>query len=94
MADYKLIATGVRRASDGAFVPVDEGNRDWRAYQAWLEAGNAPDPADPAPEEARDPLAELTATLVAKGVIGADDVPASIADAVAALPLPVAPLKP
>jgi hypothetical protein len=27
-------------------VPNDENNRDWRAYQEWLEEGNTPLPAD------------------------------------------------
>src|SRR5437867_1870425 len=85
MADYQLTSEGARRASDGAFIPEAEGNRDWRAYQAWLALGNMPDAADAAPGPAPDPLAELAATLVAKGVIESKDVPASIADAVAAV---------
>jgi len=44
MADYKLSSGGVRRASDGAFIPDDPRNRDWVAYQEWLTAGNLPDP--------------------------------------------------
>jgi len=32
----------VRRA-DGAFIPEDPGNGDFRDYQAWLAAGNQPD---------------------------------------------------
>lgn len=49
---YKLIANSdsVRRLSDGAFIPADNGNRDYREYQEWLAAGNTPEPADqPAP---------------------------------------------
>ncbi|MBV1705848.1 MAG: hypothetical protein KGQ37_01420 [Hyphomicrobiales bacterium] len=36
---------GVRRLADDAFIPEDQHNRDWQAYQAWLKAGNQPLPA-------------------------------------------------
>ena len=45
MSDYTLNEFGVIRAIDGASVPEDDRNRDWRAYQEWLSAGNKPDPA-------------------------------------------------
>jgi hypothetical protein len=47
MADYQLVTgdDGVQRTADGAWIPTDPGNRDWQAYQAWLAASNAPDPA-------------------------------------------------
>lgn len=44
MADYRLVTGGVRRASDGAFIPDVAGNRDWIAYQTWLAVPNTPDP--------------------------------------------------
>lgn len=47
MAAYKLIsATLVKRIADDAFIPFNEGNRDYQQYLAWLQAGNTPDPAD------------------------------------------------
>ena len=37
---------GVKRLSDGAFVPFDPDNTDYQAYLAWVELGNQPEPAD------------------------------------------------
>jgi len=48
---YKLLSEGVKRLEDGAFIPPDPRNRDWREYQEWLKAGNTPTPADPEPPE-------------------------------------------
>ena len=41
---YALAEFGVTRASDRASIPESDDNRDWRAYQEWLAAGNVPDP--------------------------------------------------
>jgi hypothetical protein len=44
---YKLNAMGgVQRLSDGAFIPEDERNADWRTYLAWVAAGNTAFAAD------------------------------------------------
>ena len=46
---YQLTtADSILRLSDNAFIPQDGGNRDYREYLEWLDAGNTPDPA-PAP---------------------------------------------
>jgi hypothetical protein len=43
---YQLAtSTGIIRLSDGAFIPNDPGNRDYREYRDWLRDGNTPEPA-------------------------------------------------
>jgi len=76
MSDYTLAEFGVTRTNDGASIPDDDRNRDWRAYQEWAAEGNTPDPIpvpviDPAVAErkaseksARDKIA-TTALLTA-----------------------------
>jgi hypothetical protein len=89
MAAYKLTSNPsiVQRTSDGAGIPADLRNGDWVAYQAWLVAGNIPDPADPLAVPAAPPLTvdELAAMLVQKAVIQVSDlVTAKAAPAVSA----------
>ena len=57
---YKLLAAGGVQRSDGACIPEDAGNADWRDYQAWLAAGGSPQPAEQPPAPRR---------LIEKGVI-------------------------
>ena len=45
------------RLSDNAFIPSDPGNRDYREYLDWLDAGNTPEPAPPPPPPAPDYVA-------------------------------------
>ena len=52
MSAYKLVVgpfspdpVAVVRAADGAVIPMDENNRDYQAYLAWVSAGNTVEPA-------------------------------------------------
>ena len=46
---YQLTTgTSIKRLTDGATIPNDPGNRDYREYLEWVDAGNTPGPA-PAP---------------------------------------------
>jgi hypothetical protein len=47
---YKIMSNVLlQRLIDGAFIPVEPGNKDYREYQRWLAQGNTPTPADPPP---------------------------------------------
>lgn len=53
MALYKIIeqdsegnALTVQNTETGACIPADEGNADYRAFLAWVAAGNTPDPME------------------------------------------------
>jgi hypothetical protein len=35
----------IKRLSDGAFIPADLGNEDYRDYLSWIGQGNTPSPA-------------------------------------------------
>lgn len=73
MADYQLIDGGVLRLADGACIPADPENRDYREYLALLEDGLVPDPTpepvepELSPEEValQEALREAKAALVA-----------------------------
>ena len=55
---YQLTSgEAILRLSDQAFVPPDPGNRDYREYLDWLDAGNTPEPAPPPPPPAPDYVA-------------------------------------
>ena len=57
----------ILRLSDNAFIPQAPGNRDYREYLDWLEAGNTPEPAPAPPAPGPDYIAfwdALTASTV------------------------------
>ena len=54
----------ILRLSDGALIPQAPGNRDYREYLDWLEAGNTPEPAPPPPAPGPDYLAFWDALMV------------------------------
>jgi hypothetical protein len=47
---YTIMTNGCVLRDDGAYIPNDPSNGDWKIYQAWLAAGNtaAPSPASSA----------------------------------------------
>jgi hypothetical protein len=67
---YQLTtSTSIKRLSDGAFIPNDPGNRDYRDYLDWLEAGNTPLPA-PAPPPPPPSYTAFWDALLASTVYG------------------------
>ena len=47
----------ILRLADNAYIPQAPGNRDYREYLDWLEAGNTPEPAPAPPAPGPDYLA-------------------------------------
>ena len=57
-----ISATLIRRVPDGAFIPADQQNADYRDYLAWIADGNQLAPAaDPEPVRERTPAEKLVA---------------------------------
>lgn len=52
MKEYKLSSFSgfVVRVSDGAVIPFDNDNSDYKLYLKWLNDGNTPLPADEQPQ--------------------------------------------
>jgi len=63
MADYQLTATdaAVIRTRDGASIPNDSANKDWKEYQEWLADGGVPDPYVKPPKVTVENTAEFIA---------------------------------
>lgn len=53
----------VRRVSDGAFIPNDPMNKDWRAFEAWRKAGGEPLPAEVVKTQPKPSLDDVIAVL-------------------------------
>lgn len=73
---YQLPNTAsIRRLSDGASIPLDERNRDYREYLAWVEAGNEPLPPDPVPVVVPQTvsMAQARLALIGAGLFSAID---------------------
>lgn len=87
MAAYKLLtAGGVLRTADGALIPADQKNADWRAYLAWADDGNVPDPADPElPGRIIASRLRLKLTLIERGKLAAVESAVAQAGALAGL---------
>ena len=67
---YQLTTgTSIKRLSDGATIPNDPGNRDYREYLDWLEAGNTQEPA-PAPPPPPPSYTAFWDALLASTVYG------------------------
>jgi hypothetical protein len=67
---YQLTtSTSIKRLSDGAFIPNDPGNRDYREYLDWIDAGNTPEPA-PAPPPPPPSYTAFWDALLASTVYG------------------------
>ena len=43
---YQLASQAIRRLTDGAWIPMDPANSDYKEYLAWLAEGNQPLPAE------------------------------------------------
>lgn len=60
---YKLMKGGaVMRLADNAIIQEEETNRDWQEYQAWLAAGNSPEPAETQDDVKSSALAAINAS--------------------------------
>jgi len=74
---YKLSYSNhvVIRLRDGANIPFDEQNQDYREYLAWLAEGNMPEPPDPQPEPVDVPTMqeEIKALKLIVGMLMEED---------------------
>lgn len=77
---YRLTSAGtIVRLSDGAFIPNDPENSDFRAYQRWVDEGNAPEPPEPARPAVVERVSMRQARLALLGAGLLDDVEAALA---------------
>lgn len=95
---YRLTETDtIIRIADGAFIPADVANADYRAYLAWVDAGNEPEAyvPPPAPIPATITRRQCAKQLRNMGLIDADEMvamvrtgepPSMVATLIAAMP--------
>jgi hypothetical protein len=62
---YKLMNDQMILRSDGAGIPTDPANRDYREYLEWLDAGNTPTPYTP-PAPTAESIRSQRNTLLAE----------------------------
>lgn len=71
---YKLTQnTSIIRLSDGACIPADVTNADYKSYLAWMDSGNTPQEAD-APTTPR--ITKVTMRQARLALLGAGKLPA------------------
>lgn len=74
---YRLTnGSEVLRITDGALIPADSANTDYKRYLAWIAAGNRASPYVPPVPQSVTPL-QASRALLAAGLL--DDVEAAIA---------------
>lgn len=70
---YRLTnGTAVIRISDGAFIPADEDNQDYREYLSWIADGNIPAAKCDASTLTRDDIEQLRLHAYANPITGSD----------------------
>jgi len=42
----QVYSNGIKKLSDGSFIPLDPNNTDYQEYLKWVAEGNTPEPAD------------------------------------------------
>ena len=62
---YKLQNQSIQRLSDGASIPLADGNMDYEEYKQWLSEGNTPEPEFTAEELQTKVKAEITSAIQA-----------------------------
>lgn len=60
---YRLAPRGVIRLSDSTLIQPSKSSPDWMAYQAWVKAGNTPEPAQPDLEPLADVLERVDSRI-------------------------------
>lgn len=88
MTRYALTAGAEIRRDDGATIPADKRNADYREYLSWVEKGGVPDPYVPPPAPVAQEISDrqFFQQLAVIGVISEEEALASNA---AVIPAPL-----